>query len=127
MRLLHNQYCSEIQKKNLAIEGYIAFNAYEFLFCPNCLKPLHKTKSFETCCLCGSDKGTESSEEILVLKKEVSSLVRKSNQVLKQIEQEDCEYDMIIREESSLKRKLYEAEIELQQLSADYINPQIEK
>lgn len=127
LRLLHNQYGSEIEKKKLAIEGYIAFNAYEFLFCPNCLKPLHRTSSFETCCLCGAEKGGDSSEEALMLKKEVGSLTRKSNEVLKQIEEEDREYDTIVRKEAKLKGKLHEAEIELQQLSADYINPQIEK
>lgn len=127
LRLLHNQYGSEIQKKKLAIEGYIAFNAYEFLFCPNCLKPLHKTSDLDTCCLCGAEKGTDSSEEVFVLKKEVGTLTRKANQVLKQIEDEDREYDTIVRKESSLKRKLYEAEVELQQLSADYVNPQIAK
>lgn len=127
LRLLHNQYGSEIEKKKLAIDGYIAFNAYEFLFCPNCLKPLHKSTGLDTCCLCGAEKGTDSTEEVLLLKKEVGSLTRKANQVLKQIEVEDREYDAIVRKESGLKRKLYEAEIELQQLSADYINPQIEK
>ena len=127
LRLLHNQYGSEIEKKKLAIDGYIAFNAYEFLFCPNCLKPLHKSTDLDTCCLCGAEKGTDSTEEVLLLKKEVGSLTRKANQVLKQIEVEDREYDAIVRKESGLKRKLYEAEIELQQLSTDYINPQIEK
>lgn len=127
LRLLHNQYESEIEKKNLAIEGYIAFNAYEFLFCPNCLKPLKKTTSLETCCLCGSEKGSNSSEEVFVLKKEVGSLTRKAHQVLKQIEAEDREYDTIVRKEARLKGKLHEAEIELQQLSSDYINPQLEK
>ena len=127
LRLLYNQYGSEIEKKKLAIEGFIALNAYEYLFCPNCLKPLHKTTDLDTCCLCGAKKGTDSSEEVLVLKKEIGSLTRKANQVLKQIEIESCEYDRIVRKESSLKRNLYEAEIELQQLSTDYINPQIER
>ena len=126
LHLLHNQYSSEIEKKKLAIEGYIAFNDYEFLFCPNCLKPLHRTSSLETCCLCGEEKGTDSSE-VIMLRKEVGTLKRKSNEVLKQIEEEDREYDTIIREERILKSKLHEAEIELQQLSEDYIDPQIER
>lgn len=126
LRLLHNQYDGEIEKKKLAIEGYIAFNDYEFLFCPNCLKPLHRTANFETCCLCGEEKGTDSSE-LIILKKEIGTLKRKSNEVLKQIEEEEREYDTIIREEGTLKRNLHEAETELQQLSKDYINPQIER
>lgn len=126
LRLLHNQYDGEIEKKKLAIEGYIAFNDYEFLFCPNCLKPLHRTANFETCCLCGEEKGTDSSE-LIILKKEIGTLKRKSNEVLKQIEEEEREYDTIIREEGRLKSNLHEAETELQQLSKDYINPQIER
>lgn len=68
LRLLYNQYASEIEKKELAIEGYIAFNQYEFLFCPNCLKPIARTNSVETCCLCGSEKSDDKSEVLLIKK-----------------------------------------------------------
>lgn len=55
LRLLYNQYLSELEKKEMAIDGYIAFNQYEFLYCPNCLKPISKS-SPEICCLCGGGK-----------------------------------------------------------------------
>ena len=42
LRLLYNQYASEIEKDELAIEGYIAFSKFEFQFCPNCLQPIKK-------------------------------------------------------------------------------------
>lgn len=56
LHLLYNQYTSEIEKKELAIEGYITFNKFEFQFCPNCLKPVKKADNLNVCCLCGSEK-----------------------------------------------------------------------
>ena len=120
LHLLYNQYTSEIEKKELAIEGYITFNKFEFQFCPNCLKPVKKADNLNVCCLCGSEKSADSSEMIL-LKKEISTLRRKSNELLKFTEIEDRKYDELLRKERALKTQLYEAELELQQLSKDYI------
>lgn len=126
LRLLYNQYISEIEKKELAIDGYIAFNQYEFLFCPNCLKPLSRPDSIESCCLCGSEKSDDKSE-LLLLKKDISIIKRKANELLKFTETEDRKYDDILRKESEQNIKLQEAEIELQHLSKDYINPNLEQ
>ncbi len=82
LRLLYNQYQSEIEKKEMAIEGYFAFNKYEFVFCPNCLKPLNITDSVESCCLCGNEKNEEQSE-LLILKKEIAIIKRKANELVK--------------------------------------------
>lgn len=126
LRLLYNQYISEIEKKELAIEGYIAFNQYEFLFCPNCLKPINRSDNVEVCCLCGSEKSDDKGELILI-KKDISIIKRKSNELLKFIESEDVKYDDILHRESMCKAQLDESEIELSQLSKDYINPNIEQ
>jgi len=126
LHLLYNQYISEIEKKELAIEGYITFNKFEFQFCPNCLRPVKKSDSLEVCCLCGGEKSADSSE-MIILKKDISTLHRKSKQLLKFTEVEDRKYDEILRKENILKSQLYEAELELQQLSKDYINPHIEQ
>lgn len=126
LRLLFNQYSSEIEKKELAIEGYIAFNQYEFIFCPNCLKPLSRPDSVEVCCLCGSEKNDDKSE-LIMLKKDISTIRRKSNELLRFIDTEDQKYDGILKKETGLKNKLYEEEIELQHLSKDYINPNLQQ
>lgn len=126
LRLLINQYSSEIEKKELAIEGYIAFNSYEYLFCPNCLRPIAKPESVETCCLCGSEK-SDDTQELLLLKKEIAAFKRKSNELVKFIEAEDQKYDSVLRRESGLKNKLEEAELELAHLSRDYVNPHMEQ
>lgn len=126
LRLLHNQYLSEIEKKELAIQGYIAFNQYEFMFCPNCLRPIAKSDRIDTCCLCGGSQSEEKSE-LLLLKKEISTIKRKTNELLKHIEDEDRKYDAIIRQETQARNVLSELEIELQHLSRDYINPKLER
>lgn len=125
LRLLYNQYRGEIEKKELAIQGYFAFNQYEFLLCPNCLKPIEKTNSIETCCLCGCEK-TDESGELLVTKKDITILKRKTTELLKFIESEDKKLEQIIYEEKECRRNLQEAELELQHLTSSYINPHIE-
>lgn len=126
LRLLYNQYISEIEKDELAIEGYVALSKFEFQFCPNCLKPIKKVDDPERCFLCGSERGSDSSEMIL-LKKDISTLQRKSNELLKFTEIEDRKYDELLQKENGIKTQLYESELELQQLSKDYINPHLEQ
>lgn len=126
LRLLLNQYQSEIDKNEMASEGYFAFNEYEYLVCPNCLKPLNINISVESCCLCGSER-TEEKSELILLKKEVSSLKRKTNELIKFIEEEDIKYDSLLREYNNLQKSLSELEIELQHIYKDYVNPQLEQ
>lgn len=126
LRLLYNQYTSEIEKDELAIEGYISLSKFEFQFCPNCLQPIKQVNDLERCCLCGDKRGSDSSE-MISLKRDILILKRKANDLLKFTEIEDRKYDELIRKESSVKTQLYESELELQQLSKDYINPHIEQ
>lgn len=126
LRLLHNQYLSEIEKKELAIQGYLTFNQYEFLLCPNCLRPIVRSENAEVCCLCGSEKSDDAAET-LILKNEISVLKRKANELLKFIDVEDRKYDSIIHDTHELKSALSEAEIELQHLSQGYLDPVMEQ
>lgn len=126
LRLLHNQYLSEIEKKELAIQGYLTFNQYEFVLCPNCLRPITRSENAEVCCLCGSEKSDDTAET-LILKNEIAVLKRKANELLKFIDAEDRKYDTIIHETHELKSALSEAEIELHHLSQGYIDPLMEQ
>lgn len=126
LRLLLNQYQSEIDKKEMAVEGYFALNQYEYLFCPNCLKPITRVDSIESCCLCGREK-TEDKSELLLLKKEISTIKRKSNELIKFIDEEDTKYDHLLREFNDTQKALSELEVELQHLYKDYVNPHIEQ
>ena len=126
LRLLYNQYLSEVDKKELAIQGYLTFNQYEFLLCPNCLRPIKHSENAEVCCLCGSEKSDDASET-LVLKNEIAVLKRKANELLKFIEVEDRKFDAIIHERHERRTDLSEAEIELHHLSQGYIDPLMEQ
>ena len=127
LRLLFNQYESEIEKRQLAKDGYFAFSQYEFIYCPNCLKPIQATTgAHDVCCLCGSEKN-ESNSELLVLEKEIKQVRRKFNELAKFIETEDGKFDALVREERACQKGLAEAEQELQHLYADYDNPQLEQ
>lgn len=126
LRLLHNQYLSEIEKKELAIQGYLTFNQYEFLLCPNCLRPIKRSENVAVCCLCGSEKSDDTAET-LILKNEVSVLRRKTNELLKFIDAEDKKYDAIVHSIHESRAALSEAEVELQHLSQGYLDPVMEQ
>lgn len=126
LTMLINQYISEINKKELAIQGYIAFNEYEFAFCPNCLKPLNKTKDISCCCLCGSEKN-DNANEILILKKEIKTLNRKKNELCKHICSENSRLVTLEKELNESENLLKEKEFLLNHLTANYVNPNIER
>lgn len=127
LRLLHNQYASEINRKQLAIDGYFVFDQYDFLFCPNCLKPIQAAgKATTVCCLCGNERTSEP-DELLVLKKELSTIKRKANELLKFIQQQDERYHELVQAASSLERTLFEAEQELTQITSGFVNPHLEQ
>ena len=126
LQLLYNQYLSEIEKKELAVQGYLTFNQYEFLLCPNCLRPIAPSENAEVCCLCGSEKSDDSAET-LILKNEISVLKRKANELLNYIDAEDRKYDTIVHDTHELKATLSEAEVELQHLSQGYLDPVTEQ
>ncbi len=127
LRLLRNQYESEIEKRQMAKDGYFAFSQYEFLYCPNCLKPIHAPSgAHDVCCLCGNEK-SESSSELLILEKEIKQIRRKFTELGKFIETEDKKLDKIIDSERKSQKELSELEQELQHLYADYDNPQLEQ
>lgn len=127
LHLLSNQYESEIEKRQMAKDGYFAFSQYEFVYCPNCLKPIQTSLGIhDVCCLCGSEK-SESSSELLILEKEIKQIKRKFTELSKFIETEDKKLDGIINSERKAQKELAELEQELQHLYADYDNPQLEQ
>jgi DNA repair exonuclease SbcCD ATPase subunit len=126
--LLLNQYDSEINKRQMAKEGYLAFDQYEFLYCPNCMTPLKAdSKTYDICCLCGNDKSENTNEQLIIIGKEIKQIKRKSNELKKFIEKEDFNLDLLIRNEKQCLKDLAEAEQELQHLYDNYDNPQLEQ
>lgn len=127
LHLLRNQYESEIEKRQLAKDGYFAFSQYEFVYCPNCLKPIRTSSDIhDVCCLCGNER-SESSSELLILEKEIKQIKRKFTELGKFVETEDRKLDSILNSERKKQKELAELEQELQHLYADYDNPQLEQ
>lgn len=126
LKLLYNQYSSEIEKKELAIQGYLTFNKYEFVLCPNCLQPLTQKADATTCCLCGSEK-TNDAGEVLIEKKEIQLLKRKRSELEKFITLQDKDVDGLLHDISDLNAHFSEMEMELAHLSKGYLDPVLEK
>ena len=106
LHLLRNQYESEIDKRQMAKDGYFAFSQYEFVFCPNCLRPIHASSDIhDVCCLCGNEK-SESSSELLILEKEIRQIKRKFTELGKFVETEDRKLDAILNSERKSKKNL---------------------
>lgn len=125
LTMLINQYSSEINKKELAIQGYLAFNEYEFAFCPNCLKPLNQSHDISSCCLCGSEK-IDNASEIVILKKEIKTLNRKKNELTKHISSEKARLQAIENRLHEKEKLLAEKEFLLNHLTVSYVNPNLE-
>lgn len=126
LKLLQNQYHSEISKKELALEGYAILNKYEYLYCPNCLKPIERITDSDTCCLCG-EATSDDGEEIAINRREITVLKRKASELNKYISEEEKKYEAIISELGQVKRNLREEESELNHISKGYINPYLEQ
>lgn len=125
LTMLMNQYSSEINKKELAIQGYLAFNEYEFAFCPNCLKPLNQAADISCCCLCGSEKADNASE-IFILKKEIKALNRRKNELIKHLSSEKIRLQTIENQLHEKENLLAEKEFLLNHLTANYVNSNLE-
>ncbi len=126
LSMLINQYTSEVNKKRLAVQGYQAFNEYEFLYCPNCLMPIEKNNDISSCYLCGREK-TDNADEIIVLKSEIRSLSRKITELSKHITGEKEKLVIIDNSISDKVKLLKEKEFLLNHLSNNFVNTNIER
>ncbi|MDQ7313473.1 hypothetical protein O0J15_20150 [Stenotrophomonas sp. Sm10] len=86
LQLLENQYFADIEKISEQIAGIKAINKYEYLYCPNCLRPisLHEESS---CLLCHQNMD-DIVIEINDLKKERKKLTKKKNELHTYIDSE---------------------------------------
>lgn len=123
--LLSNQYDREIEKTDAAKVGIQLTNKYEFLYCPNCLKPLTKHLNTE-CQLCGNTMD-EVVEHIALLKSERSNLVKKRNEIDKHIKKQEQKKEVIEDEIKKLNQSLTLNNRTLNQLTKQYINPYMEE
>jgi hypothetical protein len=127
LRLLQNQYDSEVEKRQMAKQGYFSFSQYDFLYCPNCFAPLNADeRTHDICCLCGNENTERSNEELFILDTEIKQIKRKNNELGKFIDNEETKLDTLIHRERQCFNELTESEQELQSICSDYDNPYIE-
>lgn len=126
LRLLSNQYENDIEKLDASIMGIKEINKYEFLLCPNCLKPLEKHHGISDCLLC-KDNLDEIIENTVLLKADKSNIAKKKNELEKHIIQEISRKETIQLEISSLANEISYDDRTLEELTEKYINPFIEE
>lgn len=125
LSLLLNQYKVDIDKCKMLLVGVPEINKYEFLVCPNCLKPLNEHDGIH-CSLCNSDMSKDVSD-LLQVKKELSLLKRRHTELEKHI---SLEREKGIKLEKKIDEKrniLSEETAELSHLQEGYVNPYIEQ
>jgi len=121
LQLLENQYFADIEKISEQIAGIKAINKYEYLYCPNCLRPisLHEESS---CLLCHQNMD-DIVIEINDLKKERKKLTKKKNELHTYIDSEKEKNIRVGLEINKLQDNINSDEEKLDNLTRQYINP----
>ncbi|GCD11312.1 hypothetical protein [Clostridium tagluense] len=125
--LLKNQYISEISKIDFIVEGYHALNRFDYVICPSCLQSIDIDVSSNKCNLCGKEKIEPEIEEILSLKHDKKTLIKKNKELGDYIQNEELNLELMMKECSDLKNDLFNSEKELLHLHKHYINPLMER
>lgn len=126
LKLLLNQYQNDINKCEMILLGYVEINKYDFLVCPNCLRPFSQHEEKSICQLCGNEM-SDGISDLLKVKKDMQSFKRRLTELSKHIKSEEGK---LISFNSSLRneeKELREEENELTHLASGYVNPYIEQ
>ncbi|MBN8211089.1 AAA family ATPase [Bacillus sp. NTK071] len=124
LKLLRNQYSSEIQKIEFILEGAVILNKYEFEVCPSCLNTLVEK---EGCHLCGNEMRDLSEQESKVFKSEVRRLKRKTTNLISLIGQQEELLKSFKEQKEKLENELHTKQRKLDHLRNQYISPFIEQ
>ena len=123
--LLLNQYKVDIDKCKMLLVGVPEINKYEFLVCPNCLKPIKEHDEIH-CSLCNNDMSKDVSD-LLQIKKEMTLLKRRHTELQKHIESEREKSNKLEKQILEKRNVLEEETSELLHLQEGYVNPYIEQ
>lgn len=123
--LLLNQYKVDIDKCNMLLVGVPEINKYEFLVCPNCMKPIKKHDGIR-CCICSSDMSRDVSD-LIQTKKEIVLLKRRHTELQKHIEFEREKSNKLENRIQEKRDILDEDTLELLHLQEGYVDPYIEQ
>ncbi|HAO6735665.1 TPA: DNA recombination protein RecN, partial [Listeria monocytogenes] len=108
------------------IMGIKGINKYEFLICPNCMKPLETHQNGANCHLCG-DNMDDIVENTLILKTEKKNTVKKRNELEKHISYKVTEKFELQKVIKNLNDDINSDERILEELTEEYVNPFIEE
>lgn len=122
LRLLFNQYESDIEKIDATIMGIKEINKYEFILCPNCLKPLNTHAHLTDCSLCGNSM-EDLVENKLILKLERKNIVKKKNELEKHILFEVSRKKQIQHKIDTISDEIADEDRILEELTEKYVNP----
>lgn len=125
LKLLLNQYKVDVDKCKMLLVGVPEINKYEFLVCPNCLKPLKEHDEMH-CALCNNDMSKDVSD-LLQVKKEMTLLKRRYTELEKHIELEKEKSSKLEKQIYGKRSILAEITSELAHLQEGYVNPYIEQ
>lgn len=125
LKLLLNQYKVDVDKCKMLLVGVPEINKYEFLVCPNCLKPLKEHDEMH-CALCNNDMSKDVSD-LLQVKKEMTLLKRRHTELEKHIELEKEKSSKLEKQIYGKRSILAEITSELAHLQEGYVNPYIEQ
>ena len=115
----------DIDKCKMLLVGVPEINKYEFLVCPNCLKPISEHDGTH-CSLCNNDMSKDVSD-LLQVKKEMTLLKRRHTELQKHIESEREKSNKLERQIFEKRNALEEETFELLHLQEGYVNPYIEQ
>lgn len=125
LQLLLNQYQNDIDKYKMLLVGVPELNKYNFLVCPNCLKPIEKNENVH-CAICNNDM-TNDVSDLLQVKKEITLLKRRLTELKKHIASEQEKRNILDKDIVRKRNELTEETAELAHLQEGYVNPYIEQ
>ena len=105
--------------------GINLINKYDYLYCPNCMKPLSKHTNTD-CQICGKTMD-EVVENIALLRAERISNVKKRNEIDKHIREQELKEETIENEIKKLSQVLSKNNRILSELTEQFINPYVEE
>lgn len=126
LQLLLNQYQNDINKCEMILLGYKEINKYEYIVCPNCLRPLSEHQDRTVCQICGKEM-SDSISDLIKIKKDMQSYKRRFTELSKHIQYEEERKKTIQKDLKRLEKIIKEKEAELNHLTEGYVNAHLEK
>lgn len=124
--LLNNQYESEINKINALKVGINEINKFDYILCPNCLKPLSEHHFQNRCSLCGNEMDNVE-ENLSLLNAEQRNITRKRSELIKHIDVQKNKKDALVQKINQDEEILKSQSKILNELTENSISPYVDE